>query len=46
MIIKKTIYVYRKSTTTNGNYDNYPPSASRGGPGDMQTGRGMNSARR
>ncbi|UJR09601.1 hypothetical protein I4U23_013836 [Adineta vaga] len=36
----------RKSVTNNGNYDNYPSSASRGGYGDMQTGRSMNSARR
>ncbi|CAF1178533.1 unnamed protein product [Rotaria sp. Silwood1] len=36
----------KKSTANNGGYDNYSSSASRAGYGDIQTGRGMNSARR
>ncbi|CAF3729407.1 unnamed protein product [Rotaria sp. Silwood1] len=36
----------KKSTANNGGYDNYSSSASRAGYGDIQTGRGINSARR
>ncbi|CAF4451091.1 unnamed protein product, partial [Rotaria sp. Silwood2] len=42
----KHLLIYRKSTPNSGGYDNYSSSASRAGYGDIQTGRGMNSARR